>query len=200
MFVWTALNRLCGKASLKYNFHKQWQSFQMDTTFAGRRKVILANRDVTLWHSVLSLGLSLRQKTSASCLVIFSPLSATLLKWSLLFTFPVPAVVARCLSQWNQLYRNPRNVYLWSDRPLNVTDVLEMILNQFSKPSLTGSWHVTDENHNYFLYSLRRDMFLWWGGVRVTQSDCEGGIDKEHLFLLLKTSGVVVCKASPFIV
>lgn len=65
MCVWTALNRLCGKASLKY---KQWQSFQMDTTFAGRHKGILADRDVTLWHSVLPLGLSLWQK-NASVLV-----------------------------------------------------------------------------------------------------------------------------------
>lgn len=44
-----------------------------------------------------------------------------------------------------------------------------------------------------------RNMFLWAGGVTVTQIDCEVGIDKEHLFLLLKTSGEVAFKTSPFV-
>lgn len=52
---------------------------------------------------------------------------------------------------------------------------------------------------NYCLSSPQRDMFLWRGEVRVTQSDCEGGIDKDHLLLLLKTSGEVARKAYPLL-
>lgn len=33
----------------------------------------------------------------------------------------------------------------------------------------------------------------------VTQSDCESGIDKEHLVLLLKTSSKRACKTAPLL-
>lgn len=85
----------------------------------------------------------------------------------------------------------------WSDMLLNVTSVLEIILNLgFCSHHSLFFWQVTDENRNYFLSSPYRNMFLW--RERVTEWLQRWHWQKAFV-LPLKTSGEVSCETCPFV-
>lgn len=67
--------------------------------------------------------------------------------------------------------------------------------NYILEPSVTHSWQVIDENHNYFMSSLQR-IFLGVEGSEKPRVIEKMALTMSNEFLLLKTSGEVACKAS----
>lgn len=147
-----------------------------------------------LCHLVLLPGLRMQEKNS-SCLVTF------------LFCYTDVMIItvyvsssSRCSKVFvtvKPVLQGPLTVCLKSHIPLNVTGVLEIILRggfrAISHLFLTGYWW---ESQLFPVFPPPGDVSLLREGVRVTRSNCEGGIDKEHLTLLLKTGGEVACEAS----